>query len=101
MSEPGKASSQALVRSRVRVSGRVQGVAYRAFTQDVALRMGLTGGVRNLADGRVEVEVGGDKSTVDAFLGMLRDGPPLARVDNLNVQWDTATGKYHGFQIWY
>ncbi len=90
-----------LVRSRILVSGRVQGVAYRAFTQSAASRKGLTGGVRNLDDGRVEVEVEGHRSDVEAFVELLRGGPPLARVADVQVQWDAPTGRYADFQIWY
>ncbi len=90
-----------LVRSRIRVSGRVQGVAYRAFTHAAASRMGLTGGVRNLDDGSVEVEVEGQRPAVDALVELLRMGPPMARVADVQVQWDSPTGQYADFQIWY
>ncbi len=83
------------------VVGRVQGVAYRAFAQEMASRAGLRGGVRNLDDGRVEVEVEGERSAVEAFLDALRTGPALARVDRLDVQWQGATGAHPDFRIWY
>lgn len=83
------------------VTGRVQGVAYRAFAREMAVRAGLRGGVRNLDDGRVEVEVEGDRATVESFLDRLRTGPALARVDRLDVQWDAATGAHPDFRIWY
>lgn len=89
------------VRARVLVSGRVQGVAYRAFTQQMASRAGLQGGVRNLPDGRVEVEIEGERPKVEAFLEVLRKGPPMARVDDLLVQWEAPTGQYSDFRIWY
>lgn len=81
--------------------GRVQGVAYRAFTYDAATRLGLSGGVRNLNDGRVEVEVEGDRPAVEALLELLRAGPPMARVDEVQIEWRTPTGEFEGFQIWY
>ncbi len=83
------------------VAGRVQGVAYRAFAREVASRAGLRGGVRNLDDGRVEVEVEGERAAVEAILDALRAGPPLARVDRLDVQWHAATGAHSDFRIWY
>ena len=101
MSPGAEGVSQSLVRSRIWVSGRVQGVAYRAFTYDAAAGMGLRGGVRNLDDGRVEVEVEGDRATVEALLEILRAGPPMARVDDVQVEWNTPTGKFERFQIWY
>ena len=88
-------------RARVWVSGRVQGVAYRAFTQGAARRRGLTGGVRNLDDGRVEVEVEGPRPDVDAFLGILRAGPPRAEVVDLDVRWESPTRERADFVIWY
>jgi acylphosphatase len=96
-----KAGLEHSVRARVWVSGYVQGVAYRAFTQDAARRRGLKGGVRNLKDGRVEVEVEGARSEVEAFLGSLRAGPPRAQVVDLLVQWEPPTGWYADFSIWY
>lgn len=89
------------IRARIIVTGRVQGVAYRAFAQSAALREGLRGGVRNLRDGRVEVEVEGAKHAIEAFIRSLKAGPPLARVDDLHVQWEPATGQYTDFRIWY
>ena len=89
------------VRARVWVSGRVQGVAYRAFTQDAARRRRLTGGVRNLDDGRVEVEVEGTRPDIDAFLEILRIGPPRAEVVDLDVQWESPTRQHADFVIWY
>lgn len=83
------------------VSGEVQGVAYRAFTRQVASRMGLKGGVRNLPDGRVEVDVEGSRKQVEALLDALRTGPPLARVDDLHIEWESPTDRYADFQIWY
>lgn len=88
-------------RARIWVSGRVQGVGYRAFAQAAALRLALHGGVRNLEDGRVEVEVQGPRAAVDTFLEQLRAGPPGARVEEVRVQWEPSTGRYVGFRIWY
>lgn len=90
-----------LIRARILVSGRVQGVAYRAFTQDAASRMKLSGGVRNLDDGRVEVDVEGERRAVEAFVELLKTGPPMAQVDDLQVRWDTPTGQYKDFRIRY
>lgn len=88
------------VRARIFVNGRVQGVAYRAFTQHEASRRGLRGGVRNLDDGRVEVEVEGPKGAVEVFMEVLRTGPPMARVDELDIRWEAPTGQHVDFRIW-
>ena len=81
------------------VEGRVQGVAYRAFACERGDQAGLSGWVRNLSDGRVEVEVEGSQRTIDQFLFALRQGPSLARVDQLHVDWLKPTGMAQGFQI--
>ena len=94
-------AAESLIRARVWVSGRVQGVAYRAFAQQAAGRKGLSGGVRNLEDGRVEVDVEGERRAVEAFVELLRAGPPMAQVDDLRVEWETPTGRQTDFRIWY
>jgi acylphosphatase len=68
---------------RFLVSGRVQGVAFRAHTRAEALGLGLSGHARNLADGRVEVLAVGDADAIERLAAWLRQGPPLARVDGL------------------
>lgn len=62
------------------ISGRVQGVSYRAFVVDQALQYSVTGWTRNVADGRVEVLLCGDKAAVDAVVAALHRGPPHAHV---------------------
>lgn len=73
------------------VSGRVQGVWFRASTQEEAKMLGLTGWVRNMPDGRVEVLACGDREKLSQFSHWLRQGPELARVDdvvNEEVPWE-------------
>ena len=69
---------------RFLVSGRVQGVAYRAWTVDKAEQLGLTGWARNLADGRVEVVARGSRDAVEALRTALSDGPPAAKVRSVD-----------------
>ncbi|BDU15718.1 acylphosphatase [Lysobacter auxotrophicus] len=69
--------------ARFVVSGKVQGVFFRASTRDRAQALGLRGFARNLADGRVEVLVAGDEAAIDELAAWLREGPPQARVDDL------------------
>jgi acylphosphatase len=68
------------------VSGRVQGVFYRASTVRRATELGVNGYARNLADGRVEVLACGEQQAVDALIEWLWEGPPAARVENVEVR---------------
>lgn len=88
------------VRVRIWISGLVQGVNYRAFAREEALRRHVCGGVRNLSDGRVEVEIEGEKRAVEAMIEALRKGPPLATVHSLDLEWHPADAGYHDFRIW-
>lgn len=69
--------------TRLLVSGKVQGVFFRASTREQAQRLKLRGHARNLPDGRVEVLVAGDPAAVDALAQWLSHGPPMARVDHV------------------
>lgn len=69
--------------ARFFVSGRVQGVGFRASTRYRALELGLAGYARNLADGRVEAFVQGTAKDIETFAKWLQVGPPLARVDDV------------------
>jgi acylphosphatase len=73
-------------RIRAIVSGRVQGVAYRASTEAKARQLGLAGWVRNLPDGRVELEAEGPPEQVAALVTWCHHGPPSARVDQVAVE---------------
>ncbi|MEX2515546.1 MAG: acylphosphatase, partial [Gammaproteobacteria bacterium] len=69
-----------------RVSGRVQGVAFRAATQAEARRLGLTGWVRNLHDGRVELQAFGTQEKLEELRAWLKHGPPMAHVLKLDCK---------------
>lgn len=84
---------------RFLVSGRVTGVGFRYFAQDVAHREGLTGVVRNLRDGRVEAIAEGDSESLERFEMALRRGPSRARVERLDVEALPVGGNYLGFVI--
>lgn len=71
---------------RVLISGRVQGVGYRYFTQKQALELGLGGWVRNLADGRVEAMVEGKRLQVEAIVQWCHTGPIAAKVDEIEIE---------------
>ena len=69
------------------VSGRVQGVWFRAGTREQALELGLCGWAKNCPDGTVEIHAEGDKKTLEQFITWCRKGPPAARVSALEVEW--------------
>jgi len=87
--------------AEILVSGLVQGVYYRAFTQEAALRLGLTGFCRNLPDGRVEVLAEGDRAVIEILIDQLRSGPPRARVEDVQVRWKAAEKSFKDFSIRY
>jgi acylphosphatase len=69
----------------VLVTGRVQGVFFRAWTRDQAARLEVSGWIRNCPDGSVEAHVEGSEQSVDRLIDLLKSGPPGARVDHLQV----------------
>jgi acylphosphatase len=77
----------------------VQGVFFRASTQREAKRLGLTGWVRNLADGTVEIVIEGDDERVKEFLLWAQRGPGAARVDRVETRWRSYTGEFSDFRI--
>lgn len=89
------------VRARISVSGRVQGVGYRAFTLRAATERGLAGGVRNCEDGRVELEAEGAEDRIMSLIEALKIGPPASRVTDVRVEWLPATGRETNFAVWY
>jgi acylphosphatase len=84
---------------RFLVSGRVQGVGFRFFAQDIARREGLMGVVRNLPDGRLEVVAEGDEASLTRLEGALRQGPSHARVTDVEVDSVPPTGRYVEFSV--
>jgi acylphosphatase len=86
----------AIVR-RVVVEGYVQGVGYREFTRRAALRLGVSGWVRNRSDGAVEALICGPPAPVEALIGEMRKGPRFAEVENLSaIEQDEAAGDDNG-----
>jgi len=81
-----------LTRLRLVVEGHVQGVGYRWFVRESAQRLGLSGWVRNRDDGSVEIEAEGAAKVLETFVGELRTGNPIARVDRLSSEIVAATG---------
>lgn len=85
--------------ARVVVRGRVQGVCFRAFTRDTAIRWGVRGFVRNLPDGRVEAVLQGDRGAVERVVAFMREGPPGSRVEETDVEWRVACEACDGFLV--
>jgi acylphosphatase len=81
------------------ISGRVQGVGYRYFAQEAAVREGVTGYVKNLPDGRVEAYVEGEMDAVTRVERAIRSGPPGARVTNVEADAITPAGAYKSFRV--
>ena len=88
-------------RYHLRISGRVQGVFFRANTRKQARSLGLTGWVRNLPDDRVETVFEGGQKEAAEMLAWCRTGTPPARVDHLEITEENATGGFTGFDIVY
>jgi acylphosphatase len=86
-------------RARAIVSGRVQGVSYRAATASEARRLGVVGWVRNRDDGTVELEVEGPDDRVASLLAWCEHGPPAARVAGVAVEELAPAGKETGFAV--
>jgi acylphosphatase len=87
------------VARRYLVRGRVQGVGFRYFAQDIANREGLSGQVRNLPDGRVEIVAEGDEASLIRLEAALWRGPSHARVDHVDVDSTNPSGRVTGFTI--
>ena len=86
-------------RLQIVVSGRVQGVWYRASTRSQAQSLGLVGTVWNRSDGRVEIIAEGLEGALQQILTWCNSGPPGARVDDLESCWSSATGEFDEFNI--
>lgn len=89
-----------LARVRAIVSGRVQGVFFRAFVAKKATLLGLNGYVHNIPGGRaIEVQAEGDRLQLEKLVDYLRIGPPSAKVEKVTTDWAEYTGKYGQFSI--
>ncbi len=88
-----------LTRVHVFVSGKVQGVFFRSSTKDKAQELGLSGWVRNLADGRVEALFEGKKEVVEKMIEWCKNGPEFARVTGVEVIAEDYKGEFNGFLL--
>jgi acylphosphatase len=81
------------------VRGRVQGVGFRMFVRDVALRLGLRGWVANESDGAVRCVAEGPRDALMTLRAALGDGPGGSRIDGVSEAWGPASGSFEGFGI--
>jgi acylphosphatase len=86
-------------RVRIIISGRVQGVFFRRAAAEQARILGITGWVRNLADGSVELVGEGKRRNLELLLAWTRMGPPHARVDAVQAQWEPCQGEFRRFEV--
>lgn len=88
-------------RVRVLISGKVQGVFFRAYTEEEANRLGVKGWVRNLPDGRVEAVFEGEDEAVDKMIAWCHRGSPHSKVTQVEVIEEPYTGEFKDFRIRY
>ena len=88
-----------IVARKILISGRVQGVGFRVFAEAQAAVEGVHGYVRNLPDGRVEIQAEGDQDSIDRLEAALRRGPAGARIENVRVEPLPPSHRATGFFI--
>lgn len=81
------------------IYGRVQGVGFRAFVVESGVMLGVTGWTRNKWDGSVEVVAEGDRQSLEKLLTALHQGPRMAKVDRIDVEWQPARGEFKSFYV--
>ncbi len=86
-------------RAHLFIEGVVQGVFYRAFTRNVAAKLGLNGWVRNLFDGRVEAVFEGNRALIERAVRECRKGPAGSHVSGIDLNWEPYAGTERGFEI--
>ncbi len=91
--------SEEMIRIRARIYGKVQGVFYRLSTQAAAQKAGVTGWVRNMADGSVEAVFEGNQEAVDTTLQWCYDGPDRARVERVVAHNESFSNQYNDFSV--
>lgn len=87
------------VRAHLLISGRVQGVAFRYYTQDIAQSLRVKGWVRNCWDGKVEIVIEGEEEKVKKLIGWCYQGPGSAIVEKVDIEWGKYSGEFNSFGI--
>lgn len=88
-----------LVRVHAHVKGRVQGVGFRAHVEYHARQIGVTGWVRNVGWNTVEAVAEGTRGQVERFIEMMKEGPRMSRVDEVQVDYEATTGEFVEFGV--
>jgi len=88
-----------IIRLHAVIEGTVQGVGFRYFVQENAIRLNLSGWVRNRWDGTVEVIAEGDRQDLEKLLQVLRRGPRASTVSGVHPEWQDASGEFDYFRI--
>lgn len=88
-----------MFQAHIIISGKVQGVFYRASCQEVAQRLGLKGWAKNLSTGQVEVLAQGEKEKIEKLIEWCRKGPPSAVVNNVQIKWENISEEFDSFEI--
>ncbi|MEW5900029.1 MAG: acylphosphatase [Acidobacteriota bacterium] len=86
-------------RAHILVSGQVQGVFFRDHARRSAESLGLTGWVKNLWDGRVEAIAEGERDQLEKLIARLKEGPPSAEVESVDVRWEEFRDEFEDFRI--
>ncbi|MGA9226462.1 MAG: acylphosphatase [Mesobacillus sp.] len=90
-----------MIQLQIIVSGEVQGVGYRYYTQMKAIQFGITGWVKNLQEGGVEILASGENDNLERFIDEVRRGNPFSTVDHIEVNETVKTETYRSFAIKY
>lgn len=90
-----------MIQLQIIVSGEVQGVGYRYYTQMKAIQFGITGWVKNLQEGGVEILASGENDNLERFIDEVRRGNPFSTVDHIEVNETIKTETYRSFAIKY
>jgi acylphosphatase len=88
-----------LARVHIWISGRVQGVGFRAFVMQSGYMFGLTGWVRNVGYDHVETVAEGRQDVLERFTEVIKTGPRASRVEEARVEWETPTREFDGFEV--
>lgn len=88
-----------IIRAKIHVTGRVQGVWFRQSTKNTAAQYGVKGWCCNNPDGSVTAVFEGEETAVNAVINWCKRGPDMARVDDLQIEWQTPTGEFDRFSI--
>ena len=88
-----------MARATIRVYGEVQGVGFRAWVARKAVKLGLKGYVENQPDGSLLVVVEGERGRIEELVEECRRGPPLSRVESVEVEWGSYLGEFEDFEV--